>query len=376
MRLCIMIWLGINYILFICTASLQAQNSTYHLGLGYLPGQVIKHTPKLVYNPPPHSYIIQLSVLRKTGSSQAWMQNYKSPTIAYTLAYTNTLDTVLGKQVSFTTNINWAFVNKKRWQLFARFGTGMAYSTKYYKRTNFSDTLNNYLGSAINMAAYLGIGSHVVFNKNWCADAGLSLSHASNGAIHKPNYGINIASANATVYYTIPATNFLYQPSKEKNITNTNTKNKFGFTARAAFTQVEYGNANSALMPVYTGAIMANYFIKNKYKLLLGLDYEYNFKTVAFIKQTNQTHTSFYKDAAYLCAIVGNEFLLGKFSLPVQLGVYLNNAYLQSASYYQKFGLLYYPFTKQYGHGWHTGVLLKSNAFNASLVEFCIGYTK
>jgi Lipid A 3-O-deacylase (PagL) len=274
-------------------------------------------------------------------------------------------------------------IQQKKINIDVRFGGGLAYATKYWRRIPYTDSINNYLGSAINLYAAINFSGHYTINQYWQIDAGFGLNHVSNAGIRKPNFGINLLGATMGVSYTIRGTSSnTILAIDTAHLRTTLLKNvsisthRFGVDARLGASMAEYGIGDGPLLPIYTGALFGTYTYKEKHKFLLGFDYEFNGKTLTFIRTTRQATTNEILDASYICAVVGNEFLFGNFSIPVQVGAYLNSAYLQSTKTYNKFGVFYYPYlhNHQYGRGMYVGTLLKTNNFNADFLELNIGY--
>ncbi len=377
------------YIILIATLSIpmyaQSVSDSFYAGINYTPGKIIIHSPKLYLPAPPYSDVVTLTLQKKTGNNQLWKTNFNKPTINYSLSFLRSSDSRIGNTIAFTGNWGVRVAQYNKWELQFATGTGVAYATKKWNNVPITDTINNFLGTHINMAAYVGLHNYVYINNYSHIQAAVSFSHASNGAVRKPNLGLNHLGLQVGYFYKIKNSTFLYYPQqniayKNKEIDIMPKQKKLGIDVRISATATEYGNGNGAIVPVYVGAIMGTYTYKQKHKLLLGVDAEYNYKTILFIRNTRQVYSTFLQDATYYSLFVGNAFLLGRFSVPIQVGYYLNSPYLKPNNYYQKFGLLYYlpKFKKlnsntNYGKGFYTGVLLKSNNFNADIVEFCLG---
>jgi Lipid A 3-O-deacylase (PagL) len=358
--------------------------ANHRIGIAYTAGRIIKHTKKLTYNPPNYADNIEINYTKKRTGNERWIKNYHQPTTGFTFSILDYKDKNLGKAFSIMPTIAFSLFQKKQFILDARLGGGVAYATKYWHRQPYADSINNYLGSAINLYASVNCIGHYTINHYWQAEAGIALNHISNAGIRKPNFGINLIGAYVGVCYAIGnAKNSMNRNMDTANKLLQNIRNvslpsrKIGVDIRLGATMAEYGTGDGPLLPIYTGAIFGTYIYKQKHKFLFGIDYELNGKTLTFIRTTKQATNNEILDASYICAVVGNEFLFGNFSIPVQVGVYVNSAYLQSTKTYNKFGLFYYPYLhkKQYGRGMYLGTLLKTNAFNADFLEMNIGYS-
>jgi hypothetical protein len=338
------------------------------IGLATSYGRVVKHTSKINYNPPPNSFNIEANYIYKTNGNKAWHTSFGNPQVGLTFTYNNYCDTHMGFTLTAMPHIQFALVRYKTTQAFVRLGTGPAYASQYYTR---ADTAANYLGSKVNMYAQVLLGINYLYKQQWQLQLGYALSHVSNGAIIKPNYGINLFGGYAGINYFVSKP----QANTIKHI-KPQAKGTWGIDARLAYSRVAYGVLDGPLLPVYYASILAGYTYRNKHKLLIGVDYEYNARTQFFINNTYQPVTNYITQAGYAALVLGNEFLLGQVSIPVQVGWYINNPYLKVKAFYQRFGVLWYPFkyNRGYGNGLYIGTTLKSNGTVADYIDVMMGY--
>lgn len=358
-------------ILFV-TPDASCQYTNFQLETAYTFGKIIKHTTKLYHNPSNFSSNFELSLTKKRNGNSIWENKYGQPTTGFTFTYINSNDKIIGYIYSFMPTIAFDILKHKKIFIESRIGSGAAFATKHWQKNPLSDTINNYLGSHFNLYASVSFLVKYQYSKDLQFKSGITLSHTSNAGIIKPNYGINLLGGYVGINYQIKNIAPLKIDSNQGAIIY---HQKIGADIRVGGSMAEAGFGDGPLMPIYTFALLGNYTLNRKHKLLFGIDYEYSGKTELFIRNTRQISNSLIKDAGYLSAVFGNEFLFGNFTIPIQIGVYLNAPYLKSTTHYKKMGLFYYPRLHKniYGKGIYCGTMLKVNSFNADYLELCIG---
>jgi hypothetical protein len=351
--------------LFVSIARAQSM-----LSIATTQGKILKHSTKLNYDPPAYSYGIELQYLVQTSGKRYWQQAFGNPLVGLSLLTNQYQDSILGNTYALAPTIQFSLLRWRRLQLHTRLSAGPSIATRYWQRKNFADTFANYLGSALNMYGQVQVGIQFAPTDRVQCVAGIALNHVSNGAIRKPNLGVNLVGYHAAVRYAVSRpTTYMKLPKASRR------KDTWGLDLRYAMAYAEYGDGNGPLLPFYYGALLGNYTLRDKHRLFFGVDYEYSTKQQYFLTLTNQDVRNVWSASSLWAAVMGNEFLLGKFSIPVQLGFYLNNRQWRSKTYYQKFGVMYYPFKyAQRSTGFYTGLSLKSSGSVADYIDVQVGY--
>jgi Lipid A 3-O-deacylase (PagL) len=364
-------WVLSSSIIFFAK-NLMAQD-TY--GLAFTYGKILKHTSKLTYNPPAASYNAEVNYTHQTNGSKAWHHLYNKPIVGISVTLNNYCDSVIGSSITAMPHLQLKILGNKKIFGFVRLGTGPALATKHWQQIPITDTINNYLGTTINMYANILLGVQWQINKNWQCKFGYALSHVSNGAIRKPNLGINLFGAYVAANYCVYNKNA--NTTKYQNYQKPKRTFKWGLDVRGALSAQEYGTGDGPLLPVYYAGMFITNTLWGKHKLLAGIDYEFNKKTAFFVRHTYQKSTNTYLESGSISAVIGNEFLLGHFSIPVQIGYYLNSPYLKSNAYYQRFGVFYYPYQSpnRFFKKMYIGTTLKSNAATADYIDGVLGFS-
>lgn len=344
------------------------------LGLGMSYGNIVKHTEKLYHATTQPSYNIELNYVAATSGDKFWHRRFGYPVYGYTATYIDSRDSIIGKIVSIMPHISFRLWRQPKFDGFIRLGTGPALASKHWSRLPLSDSFNNYIGGTFNMyASVMGYATYRV-NKNFLLQGGYTLSHTSNVGLVKPNLGVNLFGGYLGAVYVLPSQKETAidkeNPQKNQNAVKPND-NKWGIRTRFSYGLNEYGKADGPIRPIYSGLAAATYSKGQKHKFHAGLLSEYNTNTLLFLQATNQpiknkkwTSTNFY-------ASIGDEFQLGKFSLPLEINFYLNSPPYSHGPFTQRFGVLYYPYfgKKNSYKSPYCGLMMKSEMITADFIE-------
>ena len=338
------------------------------IGIHYTAGHIVKHTSKINIDPPSFSEVVEVSYSHQTNGSKLWQQRFGMPQWGFAFTYCNFLRNDMGKVFSLIPTIQFKLTNKINNPFYVKMGSGLAYATVHWHRVPYTDSLNNFLGSAVNLFATLQFGKQFKLFKNYHVDAGFSLSHTSNAGTYKPNYGINLFG----VYAGIQLKNKVKLPD---HIFEKTQKSSFGIGLKYGLSMYQYNNANGPLLPNYNVSIYGYKVLNQKHKLFTGIDYNLSKRTEFFLRNTYQTVKSIPLSSSNAAVIIGNEFLLGHFSIPTMLGFNFYYPFLKQNLMFEKFGLYYYPYknNRNFLRNLFIGELLKVYFFKAEYLETSIG---
>ena len=343
----------------------------YGLEVNAFAGHVIKHSVKFHLPLPKLSTGLDVNFVYRTYGKKDWEQRRHYPTIGIGVTYTNYgIDSVYGRCFSIYPNLTIPLVTGKKIEWTLRIGDGVGYVTKTYGRMPISDTMNNAIGSHINDYASFNTDIRYHANKKWDIQAGLNFSHISDASYHQPNLGINLYGEHIGIRY-FPVTSSPTHIHKELKP----LKGRWLLQAKGsiAFTQIE--SPGGPLYPVYLASLYATKRWNSKNKLMMGIDYSYHTAIFAF-ERNNEANPG--NEAAYaykLGVFAGNEFLIGRLGVVLEIGYYLKQSHLKQDIYYEKIGGNYYLLQKEKGaikEFFLTG-LLKTHKSVAELAEFGLG---
>lgn len=214
-------------------------------------------------------------------------------------------------------------------------------------------------------------------NNMWQAGVGISFTHFSNGALVKPNRGINIISPTLNVVYTP-------KPIERCNLNFTDNFHKnwyfdIGFWAGAHAVNFDYTKEDGSRdtvqnsYPVWGEQIKFMVDVNPKCEFGVGVEYSINDATW----KTDATH---YKTHAYEKLDIWDKTNIGvffsfhynvnNFSVLIEPGFVLRQKHGYTPKAYQRLGLRYYAYK-----GWFLQMALKAYNFHvADYIEWGLGY--
>lgn len=122
-------------------------------------------------------------------------------------------DSRMGNTVALFGTFARPLFRSRHWEADASLSAGMAYShTIYDKDNNVDDEL---IGS--HLSIYFGLGAHLTWRwaRKWGLRGGVDYWHMSNGALGRPNKGVNVVGPSVAV---------VYMPSYDKRVWSRGTK--------------------------------------------------------------------------------------------------------------------------------------------------------
>lgn len=335
-------------------------------------GKVIKHTPKFKLPIPDLTTGIDINLQWKKYGKKDWEQRRRYPVVGIGFTYTNYgMDSVYGRCFSIYPNIQIPLVMGKKLQWTIRFGDGMGFVTRKYSRMNPVDTLNNAIGSTVNDYGSFMSDIRYCFSDQWEAQAGINFSHISNASFHQPNLGINLIGVHAGIKF-YPVTSQPVKIKRDLKPLSNRWLGQFRLT-------MAYNQSNAPLGPTYPVYLVTALATKrwiSKNKLLLGMDYSYHETLNAYLRNNEFVPVGKENANAYKVAVLaGNEFLLGRVGVVVQVGYYLKPGYLVQSRLYEKLGGNLYLVQREKGFikEVYLCAFLKTHTTTAELAEAGFG---
>jgi hypothetical protein len=367
----------VSYICFfiLCSGGVMAQETQPWAGFGmeynFIAGKVFKHEAKFEPPIPTISTGNDINFIIQTYGKKDWEQRRHFPVVGIGFNYTHYgIDSVYGRCYSIYPNIQFFLARGKHLEWTLRLGDGAGYVTKRYQRTAPVDTINNAIGSHINDFALFMTDLRYHINKNLAIEIGANFQHISDASFRQPNLGVNMYGAHIGLRYS-PV------DAHPKHIVKDlpPLKNRWLIQAHVTLAGDEYAAPTGPEFPTYLAAVYASKRWGSRNKLLLGVDYSFHESIYAFLRN-NEIYPGQEAAHAWESAVfVGNEFLVGRFGIVGQVGVYIKQAYLKTDPYYEKLGLNYYIVQKEQGpikEFFLTGMLLTHKA-DAELGEYGFG---
>ncbi len=345
----------------------------FSVELNFHYGKIVKHTPKLTFDPPPISPGVELNFKIQTHGKRSWeeLQNYPQFGIGLYSFFLGDKD-VLGNAYGLLPNMSIYLYKGEKFDANFMLGTGVGYLTQKFDEIN--NTQFNAIGSHLNNMVAFKFGTRYQVHPNWKIIGGFSFTHFSNGSASLPNFGTNIPALYLGLNYhpkPLAKDNFIFHGSSKDRV------RKFGLTAHMAMSFTESGVSRGPRYPFYITSLGATYYWNKINRAILGIEYEYDKAVYQFGLHSFQYDNE--KDARQaagrISAFIGNEFLFGNWGVVLQAGYYLSKkSYLLPQPFNTKIGVRYYfpeignPSTK-----FHVLLILKSHLFNAEYIALGIG---
>ncbi|OJW78538.1 MAG: hypothetical protein BGO69_00695 [Bacteroidetes bacterium 46-16] len=352
----------------------QAQDAIPWAGFGIelnqSAGKVFKHTNNFLGPVPSLSVATDLNFTLHTYGNKDWQQRRHYPVVGLGLTYTNYgLDSIYGQCIGLYPNIQLPVVKGKKLEWTIRFGLGIGYVTRHYSRHETWDTLNNAIGSHINNFTLFLSDLRYHINEHWDAQVGINFSHISDGSFRQPNLGVNMYGGHlGLIYYPVMRD----APRIKRQLKP--LKNRWEIQARLGMSFVSYKPFGGPLYPVFMPSLYVSKRYASRNKAFLGVDYSYHRNIYAFL-QNNEIFPGEESAHSWKSAVfIGNEFLMGRFGLVLQVGYYLKQAYLKQDKYYEKLGYNFYIIQHEKGPLKELSIysMLKTHKVVAELIEFGI----
>jgi hypothetical protein len=335
-------------------------------------GKVFKHEDKFKLPIPLISTGIDVNLKLHSFGRKAWEECCKYPTLGIAITYTNYgIDSIYGRCIGVSPNIEFRLINTTYLEWTLRVGDGIGFVSRHFSRANPIDTINGAIGSTINDFAYFSTDLRLHINKHWDVQLGAHFTHISDASYNKPNLGVNLYGGHAGITY-FPVTSRPVCIRRKGEI----PKNRWLAQVRLSMAFVSAEAPGGPLYPVYLASGYVSRRLKGKYKPFAGIDYSYHSDVYAFLKN-NEVYPGDEKQHSWKSAIFfGNEFLLGRVGVILQVGVYIKQAYLVQDAYYEKIGGHYYLVQKEHGpvKEMFISAMLKTHKTVAELGEIGIGF--
>lgn len=130
-----------------------------------------------------------------------WQQAYGKPSVGVGLEYFDVArDKELGDGLSLYAFMEAGLLNSKYFRLTFGVDFGLSYWTTHYDAEDNPNDVT--LGTPINYHIGMGVKSYANVSQHIAISTALYLNHHSNGAVSKPNLGVNAASVELGLAYT------------------------------------------------------------------------------------------------------------------------------------------------------------------------------
>ena len=308
--------------------------------------------------PKERTFASEISIINFTNGSKKWHKSYNYPTLGGTFFTASAGNrNVLGNFYGSYAFIEFPFIKTSHYQLCAKLGSGLAYTSKVYDP--ITDPKNAVISSHVNALICFGIKNKFIFGRNQFI-LGLDLSHCSNAAYKVPNIGVNIPFISLGYGYRL--TNYNIEETENSAI----KRNKFLFGINAVYSVKEIFPTGQGHLPIYGLSLFTRSFVSPKVGWEVSLDaiskqIISRYKTE--IPKTQKDYIQIGIYGGYLLPLDHFHFVLG-------MGVNVIDKFQPEGRFYHRIGMRYYL-----NNGISINAVLRSNWAKADFAEWGIGYT-
>lgn len=271
---------------------------------------------------------------------------------------------LLGFGIGLMPYINIVPFNKRSWEF--RLGTGLGFVEKPFN--NISNPKNMVIGSYINNTTDLSVRFRgITFTKGYGAKIGLGIQHFSNGAVLRPNLGLNLPYISLVIGHKTDSINKIERTIKEEEsnyfINASYGPKTLDFAATFWYNVVQLGGGYS--------------FGFKKGKLLhVQADFIFD-ESVPYLKDYPFELSNYSKWIVGVFATYEKKY--GQVGFLIGTGLYLHSPYRslnQDWSYANKGGNLYNRVGVKYyfNEKINTQIMVRSHTGEADNIEVGVGY--
>ncbi|CAN5349431.1 hypothetical protein BH10BAC1_BH10BAC1_09660 [soil metagenome] len=327
--------------LFLLSVNSVAQDSTkkkkdFVLMVDGHCGYIISHRGSIVHLIKGQIGGAELNYIFRTSGKQPWqaMHSYPDFGVSYMHLYlANPAE--IGNLDAVYPYVNLR-VNKMRRsvKMYVRVGVGLAWMSKPFDR--ITNHKNNAIGSYLNGFVNLRFSSSYMLSPSWRLDAGVGLTHASNGAVKTPNLGLNMATINLGLGYVFG--------NKKLVMRNDSVFPKIihrwhpSIISTFGFKELEHPLGNKYLS--YSAS--ANLYYSTGYKSKFGTGVEFVYSNANRKKlESDSISTERIKDVLKIGVKGGYAFVIDRLSIPIDFGIYVYQNDRLNERFFHRIGFRY-----------------------------------
>ncbi|GHA80599.1 acyloxyacyl hydrolase [Pontibacter akesuensis] len=309
-----------------------------------------------------HPVAVEVYAHRHTLGKRPWERAFNLPQIGLALSYYNYgVPDELGEAASLTAYLDNSIFKFRKSSLRLNLGTGLVYATRHY--TPAENELNMAIGSAFTFALRGTLRYEIPLQERLTLNLNFAFRHFSNGALNKPNNGMN---------FPLLGVGLRYQPREvellpEAGISEADFEKRIRLNLRvtAGVKEVLYIDEKH---PIYNVSLYASKQLTQTSSLLVGADGFHNSSfREEYIKIAAPVPAEKI-DPRLAGVTLGHELHLGELSVVVQLGRYLYEPNHLYPDFYQRYGLKY-NLTDHVS----ANVLLVAHTKTANVIEWGVG---
>ena len=329
-------------------------------GLNLYAGNIIAHTADIENTANAVPAGVEMEFSRILADSNTRETCNCAPTLGFLLGFTDYNNTVLGRGGHAAFFLRYNFLPDRRINPYLGGTVGLGFLNNPYNKNNnpgnqsYSLPVNAYLRAAL--------GVEIRISKRSALKTEIGFHHISNGGLAQPNRGINQPALGLGYVFTPRPVALNINKVKKSQV-----KDRKGETSLRVFlggsgNAVDYGEKRR--FAVVGVGLIGGLMLNNVNRLTLGTEWHYDGAHQHRIEALNLRG-----NAHRASLLAGHEFVLGKFILSQQAGLYLYDTARYHDLFYHRWGLSYRHKSNVYAE-----VNLKAHRHVAEFTEVRIGY--
>lgn len=324
-------------------------------------GFILPHHSFFYYFTEHHPYAFNIEVSKRLTGKKEWQQLYRYPIFGYGIYYCELGNKQYFGQVGAAYGfINIPIITKPKFSFNYNIAGGFSYLTKSF------DVYDNYynlaIGSPGNVYVNLAFDTKFKLSEHFIFETGIGITHYSNGAVAKPNTGINVVTAQSGIIYNFNTTNY--------------TKTEIQSHVPYFEYSVIYGAGIRENSPPVGKKWFASSFSINaerafwrKRKFGIGFDVFYDNSIYSELESSDSLADNSKMDNFRNGIHFSHDLIIGKTSITMQTGTYIIAKYRREGNIYSRFGIKH-----KINEHWFANLSLKTHFAKADYIEWGLGY--
>jgi hypothetical protein len=280
--------------------------------------------------------VYELNICKPTLGDKLWQLENNKPDVGINVSvidYAN--PSQLGYGIIVAPFIEIPLSRKERAsRLFMRLCWGPAYMTKHFDIVH--NQKDGAIGSALNAYIQFKWFWQIRLNKNMRLEPGFMFSHVSNGRSQSPNLGLNIFGVGAALNFRL--TNKTKSVSRIDSATRNKSRHEIVILNSYGFNDGEIQGKKELTSCL---SIAYNYNKRNTHKFGFGVDIFYEQNYVKDLENAEVPINSPLDKLRYGPKL-SYSYNVGRISLPIEMGVYINQKINPDGMFYNKLGIRYF----------------------------------
>lgn len=331
-------------------------------------GYILAHRYTMGHLIEKHIPMGELDLARQTNGNREWERAFHLPDYGLELSGMSLGNpTQLGYAAAIIPYVDFPLGVEAKLKL--RLGWGVGWLTKRF------DAIENHkniaIGSHLNTAFNLRLTKSATLTRSLVLQAGIGITHYSNGAFTLPNLGLNIPTLSLGIYHQQPGMHICANGRQRKNLPSDTAMpylfHKWSYTVFGTFGVNEEDQPEGPKRPAYGLYFSAVKQTGRKSRFGAGLDVMYAEAWRISMKRKGDIYTPLQNTQLGVKGCY--EIVLTRLTLPIEMGVYAYSKYKTNGLLYNRYGIRY-----QFNEHFIGEIALKTHLVVAEYWELCMGY--